>query len=278
MRKTILIIGNRGYLGGQLFHALDSKYDLIGFDENEKEPVIRDAIKRSTHVVFANGLSDHIAGKNNPYLDYEKNTKEYISYISMPEFEGKKVLYLGSICQYGPLKGVMDESCPCNPKEPQALNKFYMENYLRMIADKKSIKSCLIRLGAVFGAKSDCTNLSLLEKMVQTTVQGNVFDVLGTRKRLYSGLGIKQFLETISLIIEKDLFDGEVYNLSPLHISFGELEPYLELTFTETQGFLEGYKIDNSKISKALGGLPEDGKLSELIVRLKHEIRELEVI
>ena len=81
MRKEnltkILVIGNHGYLGKNIqdFFQKKTEYLVKGLDQESSLNYI-DFLKDSEIVIFANGLSDHILGQENPYLDYQKNVQD----------------------------------------------------------------------------------------------------------------------------------------------------------------------------------------------------------
>ncbi len=276
IRKNVLILGSRGYLGQNIRLCLEKEENLEvrGFDPIDCPTPVHQDLGWCDLCILALGLSDHAMGQKNPIKDYDRNLADYLEVLRHVDSAGKKFLYLGSLCQYGQLQGDISETTPLNPIEPQGLNKAYIEKVLEFLAELGSLSFCALRLGAVVGKKKELLNLSLLEKIIKTNIDGKRFEVHGGATRCYSCIPMDTFLEIIIAIIEKDHFNNRAYNLSTHNICFGDLSSWLDIKFSDTKK-QSGHTINSDRLFAELNLEVKPIPPIELISCLRHEISEL---
>lgn len=269
---NVLIVGNKGYLGSSLHLHLEKSFSCDGYDFGERDSA-SEKIAETDVVVLCNGLSNHLEGQKNPQLDFERNVNDYLELISLPELEEKRVLYLSSVCVYGPLQGDVTEEHPFQPREPQAIHKLLIEKHLEFQCRQKDFKFCTLRFGAVVGGKTSLENLSMLEKICECAIEKDPMILYGGEKRTYPYLELENFQEVVKRILRKDLFDNEVYHCPTQHLQMGELADLLPVEF---QGAREDqpFRINSNKLEEKLGFKLLKSNLPQLVERLCHEIKE----
>jgi len=271
MERKVFILGSNGYLGSALMERLPAipGIQVKGLDRDASPPQLEEILEWSQICILANGLSNHIAGQKDPFLDFQTNAVEPLQILK--HGKSKSFLFLGSLCQYGPLEGEVLENHPCEPVEPQGLSKLFMEGALGFLQRSGHLNFLSLRLGAVFGAKSSFENPSLLEKMVLSKVQGEIFPVYGGKERIWSGLSIEHFVDAVSRIIEENRFDGECFHFSTCAFPFSDLEPWLPLKFIESRNS-PAYRINCQKFRDRYGWSFESISAGDIVRRLEFEI------
>ncbi|MBT3783690.1 SDR family oxidoreductase [bacterium] len=277
MVRKILIIGSKGYLGSALCERLPSEalLEIRGLDRGHTEEELRKSLQWCDVCILANGLSNHIAGQENPFLDFQLNVAEILDILKSEK--GLKFIYLGSLCQYGVLEGKIEESRVCDPKEPQGLSKVFMEGALGFLQKVNHLDFVSLRLGTVFGRKTDLNNPSLLEKMILSTLHGKTFEVYGGKERTWSGLSIEHFVGAIAKVIQKDKYEGRVYNLATCQWPFGELDQDLSLKFVPSNPATP-YAVSCQRFKDQFGWGFDSLNARDIVRRLKIEIRQFQSI
>jgi nucleoside-diphosphate-sugar epimerase len=276
-RKKVLVLGNLGYLGRHIQEHLEKTPDLSvrGFEPKGLEESPQEALHWCDYCILCLGLSDHNLGRQDPFLDYDRNLADYLEVLRLPESRGKKFIYLGSLCQYGVPQGVVTETTPFNPVEPQGLNKAYIEKILEFMAPLNLGSFCALRLGAVVGGKKDLSNLALLEKIILTNLEGNLFEVYGGVDRSYACIPLDTFLLVITAILKRDHFRNRAYNLSTHNLSFGSLSALLDIKFNDSAK-LESHAVNSDKLFTELDLKIDLVEAKQLISNLRYEISKLQ--
>lgn len=272
--SRILVIGNLGYLGRniQSFFQTFEEFETFGLDYENRDS-FDDLVLRSDVVIFANGLSNHELGKKDPHLDFQKNVQDYMTFLSKPSLRNKKLLVLGSLCQYGKLNGLISEYSIQQPIEPQGENKLYIERCLPYLAKRYGFYYICLRLGAVVGSKSNLSNLSLFEKIIVDEIHSKPFELWGGDQRSYSFTVVEDFLKILLQICNLNLFENDAYNLSLDGFVFSELS-LMNIQIIE-KNLSESYSIDSSKLLDRLGMEFKRKNITEVIGRLRNELAKL---
>src|SRR3989344_5374230 len=149
--KTVLVTGDRGYIGSVLVPFLLSKnYKVIGIDatffgkENKKHPnyfpLIKDVRKIEKEdlrgvdaVIHLSALSNDPMGEIDPRLTSDINYKSSIRLAKLSKQAGVKRFLFSSSCSiYGIAKEeIVSENSPVNPLTAYAKSKIDTENELR---------------------------------------------------------------------------------------------------------------------------------------------------
>ncbi|PCJ20683.1 MAG: hypothetical protein COB02_03925 [Candidatus Cloacimonadota bacterium] len=271
-KESVLIIGSKGYLGSHLVSFLnDLEVKTYSLDINNLQDRTK-LLMKSDVVILANGFSDHEAGKRDPILDYDRNIKDYLEIFRDRAFSDKKVIYLGSLCQYGKMAGEVLEDYFVSPIEPQGLNKAYIESFLELISSVKNISYTCLRLGAVIGSKLNLKNLSLLEKIILLDIKKVEIEIWGGKNRCYSYMTMNEFLLIIQYILFCNIFENQIYNCGLKNIKLLELSTLLDsMNLIETKN-QPSYNINSSKLLARLNQRLTLSSLTTDVLSLKKEI------
>lgn len=269
---NVLIVGNKGYLGSSLQSHLEKTFSCDGYDFSERDSA-SERIANAEVIVLCNGLSNHLEGQENPQLDFERNVSDYLELLNLSEIAGKKLLYLSSVCAYGPLQGDVTEDHPFQPREPQAIHKLLIEKHLEFQSRQKDFQFCTLRFGAVVGGKTSLANLSMLEKICECAIEEEPMILYGGEKRTYPYLELENFQEVVKRILRKDLFDNEEYHCPTQHLQMGDLVDLLPVEFQGTRED-QPFRINSNKLEKKLGFKLLKSNLPRLVERLCHEIKK----
>ncbi|MCO4781864.1 MAG: NAD(P)-dependent oxidoreductase [Candidatus Cloacimonetes bacterium] len=271
-KESILVVGCQGYLGTHLVNFLrNNEFEVYGLDLmnlNEEEHLL----EKCEVIIFSNGLSNHEIGKSDPLFDFQKNVQDYTNLMSNVAFKDKKLIYLGSLCQYGLMRGTVLEEYPMLPIEPQGLNKRYIESMICYLATVKNFRYVSLRLGAVIGKKKNLKNLSFFEKVVLGSLSEKGMEIWGGMDRSYSYIWIHDFLNIVKKILILDLFDNNNYNCSDKNIKFSEIIEELEEVRVLDKNIQEPFKINSEKLFSKLDYSIEDRASSLDISRIKEEL------
>tara|TARA_B100001250_G_scaffold356360_1_gene331372 strand:- start:1937 stop:2881 length:945 start_codon:yes stop_codon:yes gene_type:complete len=138
-----------------------------------------------------------------------------------------KLIHLSTTSIYGTKKKIVDENCDeedIKPQSPYALTKFKEEKLVQEYFEKGFVKTKTLRLGSICGISPGMRFHAAISKFCYQASTGRALSVWKTainQKRPY--LNINDATGAISFIIEKNLFDGGVYNLVTSNSSVQEI-------------------------------------------------------
>tara|TARA_B100001250_G_scaffold90877_1_gene75535 strand:+ start:4944 stop:5891 length:948 start_codon:yes stop_codon:yes gene_type:complete len=138
-----------------------------------------------------------------------------------------KLIHLSTTSIYGTKKKIIDENCDeedIKPQSPYALTKLKEEKLVQDYYDKGFVKSKTLRLGSICGISPGMRFHAAISKFCYQASIGKALSVWKTainQKRPY--LNINDATRAISFIVEKNLFDGGVYNLVTSNLSVQEI-------------------------------------------------------
>ena len=130
---------------------------------------------------------------------------------------GASLLFPSTTSVYGSQSEVVDETClieELKPQSPYAEYKLKSEQMLQEMSYKQGLKCVICRFGTIFGTSIGMRFHTAVNKFCWQAVMGQPLTVWKTamdQKRPY--LGVNDTVRAIKFFIEKDLFDGEVYNV-----------------------------------------------------------------
>jgi len=128
-----------------------------------------------------------------------------------------RLLFPSTTSVYGSQSEVVDESCPIEelkPQSPYAEFKLKSEQMLQEMGMNRGLKFVTYRFGTIFGTSIGMRFHTAVNKFCWQAVMGQPLTVWKTamdQKRPY--LGVNDAVWAIKFIIEKDMFDGEIYNV-----------------------------------------------------------------
>lgn len=118
---------------------------------------------------------------------------------------------------YGTQAEVVDEDCPdhdLQPQSPYAESKLMAEGYLKALEETEGLRYATCRFGTIFGTSVGMRFHTAVNKFCWQAATGQPITVWRTalnQKRPY--LDLMDAVDAIRFIIDKDLFDGHIYNV-----------------------------------------------------------------
>ena len=124
------------------------------------------------------------------------------------------ILFPSTTSVYGSQERQVDETCTeLKPQSPYAESKLLAEQYLSGLKIK-GLKFVVCRLGTIFGPSVGMRFHTAVNKFIWQAVTRQPITVWKTaweQKRPY--LDLKDCIKAINYIIDKQIFDGEIYNV-----------------------------------------------------------------
>ena len=168
------------------------------------------------------------------------------------------------------------------PQSPYAQSKLEAEQHLGNLKSR-GLRYVICRFGTIFGPSVGMRFHTAVNKFLWQAINGKPITVWKTaweQKRPY--LDLTDCVAAINFILEKDLFDGEIYNVLSINLTVKDIVetikqfvPELKVEFVESQIMNQlSYEVDDAKF-KSLGfassGNLEKGVLDsiKLLKRIK---------
>ncbi len=129
---------------------------------------------------------------------------------------GAPLIHLSSTSVYGTQAEVVDEDCPesdLQPQSPYAETKIREEKLLQAMY-AQGLRSVVCRFGTIFGVSPGMRFHTAVNRFCWQAVLGQPITVWTTaydQKRPY--LDLADAMRAILLIMEKQLYDGQIYNV-----------------------------------------------------------------
>jgi nucleoside-diphosphate-sugar epimerase len=298
-KAKILLTGSSGFVGSNLFNALNSDFEFYGLDIIKRGQLIRD------HLVFnwteINHIPEveaiiHLAGKahntanttrREEYFDVNLGlTKKIFDYFL--DSEATKFIFFSSVAAVAnEVVGVLTENNVPAPKTPYGESKLAAEHYILSQKIPKDKDVYILRPCMIHGPGNK-GNLNLLYKLVKKGMPWP----LGAFDNLRSFASIDNVTFVIRQILEKEIPSGiyqiaddepvstnelikiiaqtlhlntRIWHIPPDLIRLGaSIGDYLRLPLNSERlkKLTESYIVSNMKIKKALAidSLPTDAK------------------
>jgi len=242
MNKRILITGALGHIGSKLIHLIKpgefeevrmvdnlstqryvSLFNLpegvnFTFIENDILDADMMAITKDMDVVI------HLAAITDAPSSFKRREEvELVNYQGTKRVaqacieNGARLLFPSTTSVYGQQSEVVDETCPIEelkPQSPYAEYKLKSEQMLQEMGMSQGLKFVSFRFGTIFGTSIGMRFHTAVNKFCWQAVMSQPLTVWKTamdQRRPYLGVG--DAVEAIKFVIEKDLFDGEIYNI-----------------------------------------------------------------
>ena len=130
---------------------------------------------------------------------------------------GCALIFPSTTSVYGSQADKVDESCPSSdlkPQSPYAEAKLDAEQLLHRLGVEKGLKFITCRLGTIFGTSIGMRFHTAVNKFCWQAVMGLPITVWQTAMHQYRPyLELGDAVAAIEFIIQKELFDGQVYNV-----------------------------------------------------------------
>ncbi len=171
-----------------------------------------------------------------------------------------RLLFPSTTSVYGTQKYPVDEKFgELKPQSPYAKSKLKAEDYLLKLK-KRGLQFVICRFGTIFGHSVGMRFHTAVNKFTWQAVNNipvTVWKTAWKQKRPY--LDLKDCIKAINFILEKDLFDGEIYNVLTKNYT-------VENVVETIKGFTPDLKIKlvNSPIMNQLSYDVDDTKFRKL--------------
>jgi UDP-glucose 4-epimerase len=130
--------------------------------------------------------------------------------------QGCRFFFPSTTSVYGSQSSLVDENCPeaeLQPQSPYAESKIKAEKLLTSL-QPEGLRSITCRLGTIFGVSVGMRFHTAVNKFCWQAVMAQpvtVWETAYEQKRPY--LELQDCIRAIKFILQKDLFDGQVYNV-----------------------------------------------------------------
>jgi UDP-glucose 4-epimerase len=157
---------------------------------------------------------------------------------------GTRMIHLSSTSVYGTQQDTVSEDClaeELKPQSPYAETKLREEELVRSLA-ANGLKAIVCRFGTIFGTSPGMRFHTAVNKFCWQAVMGQPLSVWRTaynQKRPY--LDLADAVRAFGFIIDRDLFDGRIYNVLTLNATVSEIVdrvrefvPQTEVSFVDS--------------------------------------------
>ena len=285
--KKILITGALGHIGSKLIHNIESgefvdvllidnmltqRYaSLFNLPNGVNFKFYEEDILKADLDVLLDGVDCviHLAAITDAASSFNRRDEiEKVNYDGTKRVAeacietGTKLLFPSTTSVYGSQSEQVDETCPIEelqPQSPYAEYKLKSEQMLQEMGKNYGLKFVTCRFGTIFGTSIGMRFHTAVNKFCWQAVMGQSLTVWKTamdQKRPY--LGVDDAVESIKFIIEKNIFNSEIYNIvssnntvSEIVDTIRKLVPNLkvELVNSEIMNQLS-YNVISDKIKK----------------------------
>lgn len=291
--NKILITGALGHIGAHLIRNLNDSLtdEVVMFDnlESRRFPSLYNLPKKKFKYRF---VRDDIMTAN--FDNYLKNTgvTTVIHLAAITDAEGShkipeqveavnfkglqrvadaclrnkvKLFFPSTTSVYGSQSLRVDEACAeLKPQSPYANAKLNSETYLQSLK-KKGLKFIICRFGTIFGHSIGMRYDTAVNRFTWQAVTGlplTVWKTAWKQKRPYLHLG--DCVRAINLVLAKDQFDGEIYNVLTENFTVEDVVntikkfvPTLAVNYVDSPIMNQlSYEVDDSKFRKQFGFKP----------------------
>ena len=184
-----------------------------------------DVTKMDLNLVFSGAeVVIHLAAITDAAGSFDKATEveenNYQSTVKVADAcveTDARLIALSSTSVYGTQNEVVDEDCgedELQPQSPYATTKLKEEEFIGKLSKDKGLKSIHCRFGTIFGVSPGMRFHTAVNKFCWQAAIGQPITVWSTaydQKRPY--LDLFDASRAIAFIIEKDIFDGRIYNV-----------------------------------------------------------------
>ena len=162
---------------------------------------------------------------------------------------GVNMFLISSTSVYGTQKERVDESCEMDelkPQSPYAATKLKEEALVKQKVSEEGLRAVILRLGTIFGVSPGMRFHTAINKFCWQAVMGKSLTIWKTaydQKRPY--LDLTDAIRAIAFFLEKDKFDGRVYNVVTLNSTVREMVDTIQSFIPELNTEFVNSKIMN---------------------------------
>ncbi len=175
---------------------------------------------------------------------------------------GIRLITLSSTSVYGSQSQLVDENCDegdLRPQSPYATTKLKEERLVQGLVEERGLKASIFRFGTIFGISPGMRFHTAVNKFCWQAAMGIPITVWTTaydQKRPY--LDLEDACSAIVHIINKEIFDGRIYNVLTLNATvrqivevIREFVPSLKVTFVDNPIMNQlSYEVSSKRFSK----------------------------
>ena len=243
--KKILITGALGHIGSKLIRDLpkilkkteitmvdnfitqrfsslfnlkkNNKYKFYEIDVMKNKMELEKIIKKNDIVIHLAAITDAANSFNNPELVEKNNLNATKIIAGISAKQKKKLIFISSTSVYGTQEKTVDENCKkseLQPQSPYAVTKLKEEKVIKDFVKKEKLKAIICRFGTIYGFSPGIRFHTAVNKFCFQAVFNQKITIWKTaynQKRPY--LDLIDAVNAIAFIINKNIFDGEVYNI-----------------------------------------------------------------
>jgi len=267
----IAVAGALGHIGSQLIRTLSKQFpdaqlllidnfttqrycSLFGLPHSIKiefheadvrDPNIFQILSNTDVVIHLAAITDAANSVNNPALTREHNLLSTLNIARACIAASAKLVHLSSTSVYGSQRDQVDESCPASeliPQSPYAETKLEEERALQSLVTDENLRSVSLRCGTVFGVSPGMRFHTAINKFVFQAAMRQPLTVWRTaenQKRPYLHIG--DAVDALLHVIERDLFDGSIFNVLTTNATVGQI---LEIIRQEVES-LDVHYVDH---------------------------------
>lgn len=186
---------------------------------------------------------------------------------------GAALIFLSTTSVYGTQAEVVDEDCSADelkPQSPYAGSKLRAEQMLRSLREKEGLRFVTCRFGTIFGPSPGMRFHTAVNKFIWQACQCIPLTVWSSaldQRRPY--LDLEDATRALHFIIERDLFDGEIYNVLTVNATVREVVAAITECVPDTQ-----VSLVDSKIMNQLSYTVSSRKFSSLGFRFSGDLRQ----
>jgi nucleoside-diphosphate-sugar epimerase len=192
-----------------------ARYKFLDWDVTKVD--LRPALEGAHAVIHLAAITD-AAGSFGKAAEVEANNFNATAKVAEACAEtGARLIALSSTSVYGTQAAVVSEDCSedeLKPQSPYAETKLKEERLVIEMAASNRLRGVSCRFGTIFGASPGMRFHTAVNKFCWQSVMQQPLSVWRTafeQKRPY--LDLVDAARAIAFIIEKDLFDGRIYNV-----------------------------------------------------------------
>lgn len=175
---------------------------------------------------------------------------------------GCRMVFLSTTSVYGVQSGVVAEDCrkeDLKPQSPYAAAKLMAEEMLMQFSKTQDLRVVVFRFGTIFGTSPGMRFHTAINKFCWQAAMGQAITVWRTaidQMRPYLDLG--DAMRVLAFAVQKDLFDGTVYNVATLNTTIHNIvdciskhAPKLEIQYVDTAIMNQlSYHVSSERIRK----------------------------
>jgi UDP-glucose 4-epimerase len=240
----IVMIDNLATLRYPSLFALPAKAHYRFIEADVRRADLRSLFEGAHSVVHLAATTDAAGSVENPAATEANNYNATAKVAAACAETGTRMIHLSSTSVYGTQADTVAEDCPAEdlkPQSPYADSKLKEETLLQSLHNS-GLKSIICRFGTIFGPSPGMRFHTAVNKFCWQAVMRQPLTVWRTaydQKRPY--LDLRDAVCAIGHIIERDLFDGRIYNVLTLNATvrdlveiIAKLLPDLKLSFVDS--------------------------------------------